>query len=153
MQGKGEWQWKPFDALSGAEVYAMLKLRSEIFVLEQECPYLDPDGLDTQAWHCLYLEQGALKAYLRSLAPGTSYAQASSIGRIVVDASCRGQGLSRELIRRGIDFNREHWPDHALEIGAQAHLRKLYESLGFRECGEPYDEDGIPHLHLRLAAT
>lgn len=150
MQEKGEWLWKPFDALDGDEVYAVLKLRSEIFVVEQNCPYLDADGLDQGAWHCLYRQGDRLLAYLRSLAPGVSYANASAIGRIVIAGEARGRGLSRELIQRGIDFNRQRWPDADLDIGAQAHLRELYESLGFAVVGEPYDEDGIPHLHMRL---
>lgn len=150
MQEKGEWLWKPFGALDGNEVYALLKLRAEVFVVEQHCPYLDADGLDQDAWHCLYRQGDRLLAYLRSLAPGASYANASAIGRIVIANEARGQGLSRELIQRGIDFNRQRWPATDLDIGAQAHLRKLYESLGFAVCGEPYDEDGIPHLHMRL---
>ena len=149
MHESTSWQWKSFGELSGDEVYELLKLRCAVFVVEQNCPYADPDGLDKDAWHCLYRENGHLLAYQRSLAPGAAYDKASAIGRIVVAARARGRGLSRELVQRGTEFNARRWPQHAIEISAQAHLRDLYGSLGFSVCSEPYLEDGIPHLHMR----
>lgn len=153
MHDSASWQWKSFSELSGDEVYELLQLRCSVFVVEQDCPYLDPDGLDQDAWHYLHREAGKLIACQRSLAPGVAYDNASAIGRIVVAAPARGRGLSREMVQRGIEFNARRWPDHGIEISAQAHLRKLYESLSFSVCSEPYLEDGIPHLHMRREAA
>ncbi|EED32171.1 acetyltransferase (gnat) family protein [gamma proteobacterium NOR5-3] len=147
------WSCQPFSALSGSEVYELLQLRSAIFVVEQDCVYLDPDGLDTAAWHLAYRENGKLLAYQRCLPPGTSYDRESSIGRVIVDSSQRGRDLGRELVRRGIDFNLANWPDREILIGAQAYLQRFYESLGFVVCSEPYMEDGILHIYMTHAAA
>jgi ElaA protein len=151
MHTSGEWIWQAFDGLTLNDLYDCLQLRAAVFVVEQTCPYQDIDGLDRGAWHCLYREAGRLLAYQRSLPPGQCYPDASAIGRVVVDPDARGRGLSRELLRRGIEFNRRTWPDSGIKLGAQAHLQALYESLGFEVCSEPYLEDGIPHVHMKLA--
>jgi len=153
MHTGGDWDWRSFEDLSIHELYALLQLRAAVFVVEQTCFYQDIDGLDQNAWHCLYRENGRLLAYQRCLPPEQSYIDASAIGRVVVDPSARGRGLSRKLLRRGIDFNRATWPDHGVKLSAQAHLQGLYESLGFVTCSEPYLEDGIPHVHMRLSST
>ncbi len=142
-----------FDTLHRDDLYDLLQLRAAVFVVEQNCAYQDIDGLDRQTWHCLYRRGDRLLAYQRALPPGASYAEDSALGRIVVDPSARGEGLSRELVRRGVEFNLRTWPDHSLQIGAQAHLQALYESVGFRVCSELYLEDGIPHLHMRYAGN
>jgi ElaA protein len=146
----GTWTWKAFDDLSGAEVYDILALRAAIFVVEQDCAYQDPDGLDRVAHHCLYREGDRLLAYQRSTPPGTPFAE-SSLGRIVVHEALRGRQVGRELVRRGIAFNFATWPGHAILIGAQAHLTAFYASLGFESLEDPYLEDGIEHVHMRLA--
>lgn len=146
------WRCQAFHALSARDVYDILKLRAEVFVVEQECAYLDPDGHDERAWHWLCRERGELLAYQRCLAPGAIYAEASAIGRIVVAASARGRNLGRELVERGIRFNLSRWPRRRVRIGAQARLQAFYESLGFSACSEPYLEDGIRHLEMELAA-
>ncbi|MFT4873616.1 GNAT family N-acetyltransferase [Congregibacter sp.] len=143
------WSCQPFSALSGGDVYELLQLRCAVFVVEQDCVYLDPDGLDTTAWHLAYREAGKVLAYQRCLAPGSSYDNESSIGRVIVDPTQRGKDLGRELVRRGIDFNLTHWPDREILIGAQAYLQRFYESLGFVVCSEPYMEDGISHIYMR----
>lgn len=145
------WQCKPFPALSAPALYALLQLRGEVFVVEQACAYLDPDGLDPLAFHWLGWEEQRLVAHQRCLPPGTPYAGESSIGRIVVASPRRGRDLGRELLRRGIAFNRERWPAQPIRIGAQARLEGFYEEFGFQRCGEPYLEDGISHVHMRLA--
>ena len=145
------WCCKPLHELSAPDVYDILKLRAEVFVVEQQCVYLDPDGHDRRAWHWLYRERGELLAYQRCLAPGAAYAEASAIGRIVVAAGARGRNLGRELVQRGIRFNLARWPQCRIRIGAQARLQAFYESLGFSVCSEPYLEDGIRHLEMELA--
>ncbi|MFM9923307.1 GNAT family N-acetyltransferase [Variovorax sp. H27-G14] len=146
-----EWFCKTFDALTAWELYAILSARSEVFVVEQRCVYLDPDGKDMQAHHLFALD-GALgrqqvAAYMRLLPPGVSYEEAS-LGRVLTGREYRGQGLGQELLNKGLVQANMLWPDTALRIGAQAYLQKLYASAGFATVGEPYDEDGIPHIEM-----
>ena len=143
------WLNTPFRALDAAELYALLQLRQSVFVVEQNCPYPDLDGLDQQGWHMRCLRGDVVQAYQRCLPPGVAYAE-SSLGRIVVNPDVRGTGLGRELVQRGIDFNRQQWPQTDIYIGAQAYLLGFYSSLGFVSEGEPYLEDGILHIHMRL---
>jgi ElaA protein len=143
------WTWQPFDALRGRDVYAILALRAEIFVVEQNCAYQDPDRLDLEAHHCLYRENDRLLAYLRALAPRDDTGE-STLGRIVVHETRRGRQLGRALVQHGIDYNLATWPGHPIGISAQAHLEAFYRSLGFESQGEGYLEDGIPHIHMRL---
>jgi len=152
VSAPGIWNWDRFDELSAAEIYRVLQLRAEVFVVEQECAYLDPDGMDASAHHCRYTGDGRLLAYQRCLPPGTAFDE-SSIGRIVVAPSQRGTGLGRELVLRGIAFNRHHWPGHAIRIGAQSHLAAFYTSLGFVSEHDHYLEDGIEHVHMVLSAA
>ncbi|UKI04919.1 MULTISPECIES: GNAT family N-acetyltransferase [Variovorax] len=123
-----------------------------MFVAEQRCIYLDPDGKDMQAHHLYALDGGQLVAYLRLVPPGVSYREAS-IGRVLTGAAHRGQGLGQELLTRGLAHAGALWPGAALRIGAQLYLRKFYASFGFVEVGEPYDEDGIPHIEMLLPRT
>ena len=145
--GNHRWQLCPFEELTNDELYQLLRLRQEVFVVEQNCAYLDLDGLDQEAIHILCWQQHRLAAYARCLAPGQAFPE-SALGRIVVSPTCRGQSLGRELVSRGIEFNMSHWPDSAIQIGAQAHLEEFYESLGFVSTGDRYLEDGIPHVHM-----
>jgi ElaA protein len=147
----GTWAWSRFDELTGQDVYDILALRSEIFVVEQACAYQDPDGLDPMAHHCLYRENGRLLAYQRALAPDSESGE-SILGRIVVHEAARGRQMGRDLVTRGIAYNRATWPGHPIGMSAQAHLEKFYRSLGFETHGEGYLEDGIPHIHMRLEA-
>jgi ElaA protein len=144
------WKTAHFDDLNSRELYSVMRLRQEIFVVEQNCVYHDLDGLDLDGVHILYREQGELLAYLRCLRPGASYPQ-SSIGRILVAPAGRGRDLGRELVKQGIAYNFKAWPDSDIRIGAQAYLEKFYLSLGFVTDGEPYMEDGIEHIHMSLA--
>ena len=151
MHTAGTWTCQPFDALSGQDVYDVLALRAAVFVVEQQCAYQDPDGLDACAYHFLYREGGTLVAHQRCLPPGTAFTE-SSIGRVVVAPAARGTALGRELVRRGIAFNLATWPEHGIRIGAQAYLTDFYASLGFVSCHDHYLEDGIEHVHMLLAA-
>ena len=149
------WQWSSFADLTAAQLYAMLALRQEVFVLEQTCLYPDIDGLDPAAQHLLGWRNAGdrleLVAHLRCLAPGAKYAE-MSIGRVVTSPAARGTGLGRELVTQGLEFARAMHPGHAIRIGAQAHLEAFYASFGFATVSEPYDEDGILHIDMLLAA-
>ena len=117
-------------------------------MVEQDCAYLDTDGMDFDAHHVLGWEDGALIAYLRILAPGAVYAE-PAIGRVIVSTSARGRGLGRVLMREGMQHTRALYGDIPIKLSAQAHLDRFYRSLGFEVCGEGYDEDGIPHLPMK----
>jgi ElaA protein len=150
------WQWTPFDGLSPAQLYAMLALRQDVFVLEQACLYPDLDGLDVDAHHLLGWREDAqgkpvLVATLRCLAPGAKYAE-MSLGRIATCRAARGTGAGRELVAQGILCAERLHPGHAIRIGAQAHLERFYGSFGFRKVSEPYDEDGILHIDMLRAS-
>ena len=143
------WQSLSFDELNVHQLYAILRLRQEIFVVEQDCVFLDTDGLDLDAIHIVCWQDNQPMAYLRSLGPGLAYEQ-SSLGRIVVPESSRGLNLGRELVRRGIAYNLEAWPESDIRIGAQARLERFYNDLGFIVDGRPYEEDGIMHIYMNL---
>lgn len=144
------WQSCRLDELEPRELYAMLRLRSEIFVVEQDCAYLDADGLDLDAWHLQGWDGDVLAAHLRVLAPGVSGGDVS-IGRVVVAASHRGRQLGRALMEQGIALAQRVHGDVPIHVSAQAHLERFYGSLGFVTVGEGYLEDGIPHLPMRRA--
>jgi ElaA protein len=154
------WQWSSFADLTVAQLYAMLALRQEVFVLEQTCLYPDIDGLDPAAQHLLGWRDAGEKqdgspqlvAHLRCLAPGAKYAE-MSIGRVVSSPATRGTGLGRELVARGIALAQQLHPGHAIRIGAQAHLERFYAGFGFVTVSEPYDEDGIMHIDMLLEVT
>ncbi|MEH6608404.1 MAG: GNAT family N-acetyltransferase [Halioglobus sp.] len=124
-------------------------MRQNVFIIEQDCLYPDLDDLDQDAMHMTGRNGESLQAYQRCLAPGVCY-QESSIGRIIVAPFSRGTQLGRELVQRGIDHNRSQWPDHGIQIGAQAQLTKFYSSLGFVSLEDEYMEDGILHVHMLL---
>ena len=150
------WQWNGFNALTVAQLYAMLALRQEVFVLEQTCLYPDIDGLDPGAQHLLGWREvdgkAELVAHLRCLAPGAKYDE-MSLGRVVTNPSARGSGLGRELVAQGIACAERLHPGHAIRIGAQAYLEAFYASFGFRTVSAPYDEDGILHVDMLRPAS
>jgi ElaA protein len=149
--GPPKWILKAFESLTVHELYDVLALRQRVFVVEQKCAYLDCDGLDRAALHlCGRDSTGALVAYARLIPPGVVYPE-GAIGRVVTDPAARGAGRGRELIREAIALMRTTCGG-AIRIGAQAHLQRFYAELGFVLAGEPYDEDGIPHVPMRLAA-
>lgn len=137
------WHAKAFDELSAHELYAILALRGRVFVVEQNCPYLDPDGVDPVSRHVWATDGTAISAYLRIVPAGVKFAEVS-IGRVITAPEARGTGLGKELMRRGIAAAGAG----PIRIGAQAHLEKFYGELGFVRAGEPYDEDGIPHIEM-----
>lgn len=144
------WTCKKMNELSPGELYAILKLRSEVFVVEQNCVYLDLDGKDLDAWHlCGWLNGELLVAYTRLLAPGVSYKEAS-IGRVVTHPGHRKDGYGKILMQKSIENTCNIFNVTEIKIGAQQYLTKFYNSLGFEVTSEPYMEDGIPHVEMLL---
>jgi ElaA protein len=147
------WRWSRFEGLSPCDVYDLLALRARVFVVEQDCAYLDPDGLDRDAWHLLGRDDaGVLRAYLRVVDPGRKYA-APSIGRVVTDPAARGTGLGHALLAEGLRRCEAVWPGAANRIGAQARLQGFYAGHGFVALGDVYIEDDIPHIDMERPGT
>ena len=144
--------WKPFAALTTHELYALLKLRSQVFVVEQNCVFLDLDDHDVQSDHLLMHDaQGQLIGYARLLPPGDKYDE-PSIGRVVVSPTVRSTGAGRRLMAESVRGARERYPALPNLIWAQAHLQGFYGSFGFVTVSEPELEDGILHVKMRLPA-
>ena len=143
-----QWQTLSFTQLTLERMYAVLRLRQQIFVVEQNCAYLDLDDLDQQARHMLCVRGTELLAYQRCLPPGLSYPE-SSLGRIIVCPAMRGQQLGQDLVERGIAHNLLQWPNNEICISAQAHLQDFYADSGFIAEGHEYQEDNIPHRKMR----
>ena len=142
------WNIKPFNELTLSEFHDIIQLRLNIFVVEQDCPYLDLDGKDKQAYHFFGLtDEGKIVAYTRLFGPGEYY-QEAAIGRVVVDKEFRKDGLGFELMKRSIEQIERIYDTKTIRIGAQRYLRKFYESLGFVSTDEFYMEDGIPHMYM-----
>jgi len=144
------WTYKHFSQLTTEELYAILRLRSEVFVVEQNCVFLDMDNKDHHCDHVLGWNGTLLAAYSRIVPAGISYSE-SSIGRIVTSPAARGGGIGRELLIKSIDHLYKLHGKRAIRIGAQYYLKKFYESFGFIQKGEIYLEDGIEHIEMLLA--
>lgn len=142
------WWWGSLEKMPALALYQALALRSQVFVVEQDCVYLDADGLDTEAMHLNGSVEGQVVATLRVFGPGAVKPDAMSIGRVVVAPQMRGVSLGRELMKEGISRATGFFGDHSIHVSAQAQLEKFYGSLGFSVCGQGYDEDGIPHLPM-----
>ncbi|HEY1086649.1 MAG TPA: GNAT family N-acetyltransferase [Archangium sp.] len=142
-----EFDWLPFSSLSGREVHDVLQLRQRVFVVEQNCPYLDADGADPSCWQGLGRVDGVLIATARIVPPGLKYME-PAIGRVVTAPEARRSGAGRALMISAIAQTKRLFPGQDIRIGAQRYLEKFYASLGFEIVGEPYDEDGIPHVEM-----
>ncbi len=139
----------PFAQLSLQQLYELLALRQEVFVVEQDCPYLDADGKDEPAHHLLgYNTQGQLIAYARLLPPGISYPEYASIGRVITAMPARRTGAGKALMRESLQWCRQLYGAVPVKISAQVYLLKFYRSFGFQEVGEEYLEDDIPHIAM-----
>jgi ElaA protein len=151
-----EWQWRAFADLTNAELYTVLAARQHVFIVEQTCIFPDIDGLDADAQHLLGWRmvdgQRQLAAYLRLLAPGIKYTEAS-IGRVLTTPAARGSGAGRALLTEGTRGADRLYPGHANRIGAQLYLEKFYQQFGYVTITAPYDEDGIMHVDMLRAAT
>ena len=143
------WEWKSFSDLKRDELYDILRFRQEIFVVEQKSWYLDADGLDQSSLHLLVLDKGILIGYLRLTPPGEKYPE-TSIGRVSIDKGYRGEKLGDHLLIMGIEKGKEAYGSGSYRISAQEYLISYYEKHGFKVQGNPYDEDGIPHIEMLL---
>lgn len=138
---------KTYQELSKEELYALLQLRAEVFVVEQDCVYQDLDGKDDKALHVLGFKGDTLIAYTRLFPPGAYFEQAS-IGRVVVQEKERAHKYGYDLMKRSIAAVEEHYNTTSIKISAQTYLKRFYNNLGFQEVGEGYLEDGIPHIGM-----
>ena len=149
MSSQLRWRFRHFDLYTAREWHAMLKLRASIFVVEQGCPYLDPDSKDPECWHLEAFLDGSLVGGMRIVPPGISYAEVS-IGRVVIANEYRGLGWGRELMIRGIACSRSLWPNTGIRISGQGYLQEFYHSLDFVTVAGPYLEDDLPHFEMLL---
>ena len=141
------WRWARFADLGVDDLYDLLALRCRVFILEQG-PYLDPDGVDRQAWHLLGRDEaGQARAGLRLVDAGVKYAE-PSLGRVVLDQPLRGSGLADALVARGLAHSDALWPGRGNRISAQAHLQRFYGRHGYVPVALPYLEDDIPHIEM-----
>lgn len=141
------WQSVRFDQLNTSTLYKILKLRQEVFAVEQNSVYQDVDGNDFDALHVLGTYQEEIVAYCRILPPGVRYPEAS-IGRVLTAKSARGNGTGRALMKCALSLCTEQHPSSGVRISAQLYLEPFYQSFGFASCSAPYDEDGIPHIEM-----
>lgn len=143
------WILKPFAALTPDELYALLRLRSEVFVVEQHCVFLDMDNKDQHCLHLMGWRGELLAASTRLVPPGISY-ELPSIGRVVSSPLVRGTGIGRELMQRSIEEVKLRWGTYDIKIGAQLYLKQFYNSLGFEQTSEIYLDDNIEHIEMIL---
>ena len=144
------WQCKHFNDLSNFELYKILQLRSEIFIVEQNCAYQDLDNKDLKAHHYSGWKNGSVVAYTRLLAKGISYEDAVSIGRVVTSQSVRGKNVGKELMKNSIEETYRLFGQVPIRISAQLYLKKFYESFSFVQQTDVYMEDGIEHISMLL---
>ncbi|MEY3323868.1 MAG: hypothetical protein RLZ11_182 [Bacteroidota bacterium] len=142
------WTLQQFSELTNFDLYELLKLRSAIFVVEQNCVFPDMDDKDYSSYHLCGWDNDKLVAYTRLLPPGLAY-ENCSIGRVVTAASVRRQGVGRLLMKKSIEACQQLFSSRDIEIGAQLYLEQFYGSFQFKREGEVYLEDGIDHIHMR----
>jgi ElaA protein len=143
------WRSCHFDQLTAAELQNIYMARQQVFTLEQQCLYLDADGVDEHSWHLAAWSATHRMpwAYARVVEPGVKYPEAS-IGRVITTGPARGTGLGRELVARAMALSREVFAGHGIRISAQSRLERFYAGFGFAIVGERYMEDGIPHTEM-----
>ena len=138
---------KAFYELTLDELYALLKLRSEVFVVEQNCVFLDMDDKDQKCYHVMVFEEEELVAYSRLVPAGVSYSEAA-IGRVITASSVRGKGLGKKVMELSIEACQKLYGSGPIRLGAQTYALGFYASLGFVAEGDTYDEDGIEHIEM-----
>jgi ElaA protein len=142
-----EWVLKAFNDLTPLELYALLRLRSEVFVVEQNCVFLDMDNNDQQCHHLMGIQNDQLVAYTRLVPPGLIYEQ-PSIGRVVTAPEARSSGIGKLLMKQSIDHVHNLYGSQPIKIGAQLYLKRFYGSFGFQQISDVYLEDGIEHIYM-----
>ena len=145
-----QWQLLHFDQLTNYQLYALLRLRTEVFVVEQHCVFQDMDNLDQHCYHLLGFIDDQLAAATRLVPADLSYKNYASIGRVVTAASARRNKLGTTLMELSISHARGLFGNVPIKIGAQLYLKAFYETLGFKQVGPVYDEDGIDHIPMLL---
>ncbi|MEC4048152.1 GNAT family N-acetyltransferase [Flavobacterium sp. SUN046] len=148
MQNNIQWKISPFEGLSLDELYKLLQLRSEVFVVEQNCVYQDIDGKDHKALHLLGIENNQIIAYARLFKPN-DYFEKASIGRVIVKPTHRSKALGHQLMIHAIKGIQEHYNQTEITISAQLYLKEFYQSHQFVQTSDPYLEDGIPHIEMK----
>ncbi len=143
-----KWTIKNFEALSKRELYEILKFRTEVFVVGQNCLCVEPDGKDYSAWHLWLEDKEQILAYARIFAPGDYDGKHASIGRVAVREDFRGRGLGKEVMKKSLDFIRKKSGEVPVKISAQAYLVDFYKHLGFVPASEIYLEENMPHLAM-----
>lgn len=138
---------KTFQELNTIELHNILQLRSEVFVVEQDCVYQDIDGKDLKALHVIGEKDGKVVAYTRCFAPGIYFKEAA-IGRVVVDMGQRKHGYGHDIMKASITAIKDSYKTEVIKLSAQTYLKNFYESHGFVPTGEAYLEDGIPHMAM-----
>ena len=147
-----EWRVLSFYQLSTIELFELLRVRQEVFIVEQNCPYLDIDLKDLAAFHLIGSNGDEIAAYLRILPPSVSYLE-PSLGRVLTASKYRGTGAGKALLAEALREVEKRFPGSAIRISAQAHLEKFYGASGFEKVSEPYLEDGIPHIEMYRRAV
>ena len=141
------WILKKFEELSPYQLYAVLQLRNEVFVVEQNCVFQDADDKDQHSYHLMGFVDNKLVAYTRLVPPEVIYAE-TSIGRVITSPSVRGTGAGKELMKQSINYCYHLFGNGTIKIGAQLYLKKFYESFGFQQSSDVYLEDGIEHIYM-----
>lgn len=143
------WELRAFDRLTAKELYEIMRLRSQVFVVEQQCIYLDADDKDQKAFHLMGWRDDALIAYARLFAPGDYFGE-TAIGRIVTSQEVRKTGVGDDLVRESIEIAYRRYGAGPIRIAAQSRLKEYYAAFGFEVADKEYIEDGIPHVEMLL---
>lgn len=148
--GNISWSCKAFDALTPRELYAIMQLRMDVFVVEQDVPFQDADDRDVNCYHLMGYKGNDLQLYARLLPAGVAYPDCISIGRIISARHVRGKGLGKVLVQKSIEECDRLFGPQTIVISAQARLQRFYKEFGFVVVGEVYLEDGIDHIKMKL---
>ncbi|MBM7870420.1 ElaA protein [Clostridium pascui] len=141
------WIVKKFNELTPHDLYKILKERINVFVVEQNCPYEECDDKDLKSLHLYSEDKGRITAYCRLLYPGVSYNEAA-IGRVLISEEYRRKGIAAKMLKKAIEIIKDEMGEKCIKLSAQVYAKRLYEQVGFKECSEIYNEDGIPHVEM-----
>ena len=147
------WTWHHFEQLSNHQLYDLLKIRQDVFIVEQQCIYPDIDGLDVNCLHLVGYDKEQLVAYLRLIPADFHHSGNIALGRIISLASMRGLGIGKMMMQQTMTYITEHFPSQPVQLSAQFHLLNFYQNYGFSSISEPYDEDGIRHIDMLHVQT